>query len=132
MIAAGLSITTSDLGKALDGVISSFGAPEYQQFDAGAGLAVGAFYGPKGSIRKVLVSAKESLLADDDYHRPVRRDAVETLLRELLPLSIGTHKPQRSVFRSGALTSERELYGQMLLWRDYENDDIIAAGVVWP
>jgi hypothetical protein len=132
MIAAGLAVSTIDVNKTVSKVILSFGAPEYQQFAAGSGLAVGAFYGSNGSVQQILVLAEVPLLTHSDYARPIEREAAEILLEELLPPSSRTEKPQRSIFRSGAFTSERELYGRVLLTRNYVNDDMVTASVVWP
>jgi hypothetical protein len=131
MIAAGLVVSTIDIGKTLSEVILSFGTPEYQQFAAGSGLAVGAVYGPKGLTRQILIFAEEPLLAHNDYAKPIGREATEMLLEELLPPSIRTGKPQRGMFVSGAFRSERESYGRLLLTRNYVNDDMVTASAVW-
>jgi hypothetical protein len=132
MVAAGLAVSTVDLGETLNEVILSLGAPEYRQFAAGSGLAVGAVYDPKGSIRQIQVLADEPLLAHSDYAKPIGREATEMLLDELLPPLIRTDEPQRSIFRSGAFTSQREFYGRMLLTRNYVNDEMVIASVAWP
>ncbi len=132
MIAAGLVVSAIDIGKMLSEVILSFGAPEYQQFAAGSGLAVGAVYGPKALIRRILIFAEEPLLAHNDYAKPIGREATEMLLEELLPPSIRTGEPRKGMFVSGAFMSERESYGRLQLTGNYVNDDMVTASAAWP
>lgn len=67
MIAAGLAVGDSDLSATLETVISALGAPDYQEFEAGKGLTVGVFYRLRDSVRQLVISADEPLLAHSDY-----------------------------------------------------------------
>ncbi len=132
MIAAGLEVSSADLGSTASEVISPLGAPEYLQFAADSGLAVGAFEGSQGFLRQIVISAEESLLAHARYARSIGRDSAERLLTELLPSSASTDKAWSSVFRAGAYKSERLHFPEFVLGRNYVNDDMIGISISWP
>jgi hypothetical protein len=132
MIAATVIFKASTLSDPLHAIISSFRAPEYEQFDAGTGLRIAVTYARDASIQLLSISANASPLARDHFSLPIEQDAAETLLHELLPKSVRSGEPQRSVRAFGAFISKRERYRHATIFRNYSDGHMIAVGASWP
>lgn len=132
MIAASLTISTSDLGENLSKVISGFGAPEYEQFSAESGLAIAVLYGTETLFQHVSISASEPLLVHSDYGSPINPVIAEALLDEILPPTLRRGEPRKSLFISGAYRRALLMYEHLSISRIHTNDDLMNIGIAWP
>ena len=132
MMAAGLEISSADVASTASEVTAPMGEPEYLQFAADSGLAVGVFPSSQSSVRQIVISAQESLLAHPDFARPIESGAAEKLLTELLPSPVGTDEPWKSIFRSGGYKVERFHFREFVVCRSYVSDDMTWISIGWP
>jgi hypothetical protein len=131
MHAASLVFGDSDFALAIETVTSILGDPDYQQFEAGGGLAIKIFFRSRDSIQSVVIGAGSPLLIHREYPTPIDPHAAEILFDQLIPQSARGGKPLGMVC-IGALTTKHELHGEMLIYRQYVSDDMIGIGASWP